>query len=131
MFLDSASFKETLERERERRIPRTYQLGAIYALGGDNRVEGPALQRDPHLGHKIRAGFADHRPRIERLAHPDALAANERDAAKGDPRWQISTLRKPGNDEPACGGGPTLPTYACSKLRGYPPKELPRTLMSS
>ena len=54
MFLEEPTFLEKVEGQRSKRPAREYDLGSIYAVGGDNRAEGRVKQRDIVLGREVR-----------------------------------------------------------------------------
>jgi hypothetical protein len=123
MFLDFATFAERMGAERARRRPRKYELGQIYSLGGDNRVTGKTLERDKVLGREVRMDVTATRPHVQRVAHPDATAAKERDASKADPRWVIRPKDPSEFRCPLCGTAHPNPALAhtyrsCTRCSG-------------
>ena len=54
MFLEEPTFLEKVQGQRSKRPAREYDLGSIYAVGGDNRAEGRVKQRDIVLGREVR-----------------------------------------------------------------------------
>ena len=46
------------------------------------------------LGREIRVTLTNTHVHIKRVPHPDALAAVENDAGKGDSRWKIVSLNE-------------------------------------
>ena len=88
MFLEYSTFQERLALERKRRNPRKYDIGKIYAVGGDNRIIGKEMKRDKVLGREVRMDLTSSRPHIKREAHPDAAAACQTEST-GNSRWAI------------------------------------------
>jgi hypothetical protein len=90
MFLEFSSFKEKLDRERIRRNPKLYDVGKIYAVGGDNRIIGKKMTRDKALGRDVRMDLTSSRPHVKREAHPEAAAASQIDATASS-RWNLKS----------------------------------------
>mmetsp|Transcript_7656 Transcript_7656/g.17496 ORF Transcript_7656/g.17496 Transcript_7656/m.17496 type:complete len:1090 (-) Transcript_7656:8-3277(-) len=113
IFDGALTFKERLKLERSRRVAREYDVGAIYALGKDNRVTGHELVRDKVLGREVRMDLTATRPHIKLIPHPEALEANQADPAKVDPRWTVAS--KEGEFRcPLCGAAHPNPSLAHS-----------------
>ena len=85
---------ERLAETREECVPREYKLGKLHVTGADRRCYGNELSRDKVLGREISVTLTNTHVHIKRVPHPDALAAVENDAGKGDSRWKIVSLNE-------------------------------------
>ena len=102
------------------------------------KVLGKPLERDKVLGREVRMDLTATRPHIKRIAHPDAVAANERDEDKADSRWVV-VAKNPGDFMcQLCGATHPKPQLAhtyrsCFKCSGVmtQPRKLHEEVLSS